>query len=89
MKIVINTCYGGFGLSKEFKEKYPNFNDSTERDNPKFIKALEEFGLENAGDEYADLEIIELKEGVTDWLIEDDDGCETLVFVQNGKLHFH
>ncbi len=86
--IAINTCYGGFGLSEEFKEKYPNFNDDTDPEDPDLIEALEEFGLDKASGEYANLKIARLK-NVTDWMIQEEGGYETLYYVQNGRIFIY
>ena len=52
MKIAINTCYGGFSLSKKackelgLKSGY----DSIERNNPKLIEVIEKLGKDANGE---------------------------------------
>lgn len=87
MKIAINACYGGWGLSKDFLEKYPQFNDNTERENPDFIKALEEFETKRASSTYADIYIVEIPDEATDFMINEYDGMESVIYVLNGKIY--
>ena len=94
MKVVINRCYGGFGLSDEFIETYPQFEeysycwhrDVDKRADKDFISALESFGLEKANGRCATLEIIELPSNTTDWEIDEYDGSELITCVVDGKI---
>lgn len=94
MKVVINRCYGGFGLSEKFMEEYPQYkeydycwyNDRDKRADKDFISALESFGLEEANGRFASLKIIELSEDTTDWEIEEYDGSESITCVVDGKI---
>ena len=94
MKVVINRCYGGFGLSDEFMEAYPQFeeynyawhNDKDKRTDKDFISALENFGLEKADTRFSSLEIIELPNNTTDWEIDEYDGSESITCVVDGKI---
>ena len=104
-KLVINTCYGGFGLSDEgwaLYAKYKNYytreakdkclgdievcaNDKFEpqdiltnydivRDDPVLVRVVEELGIA-AGDNYAELKIIEIPDDVV-WELNEYDGRE-------------
>ena len=83
-RIVINKCYGGFGLSKEaidlyktkvgMEEDEPLFVYDIERDDPDLIEVIEELG-EKAEDDCAKLKIVEIPDGVK-WMIEEYDGME-------------
>ena len=82
MKIVINSCYGGFGLSEE-AYKYIGIDwDSygfafvDDRTHPLLIEAVEELG-EKASGRFAKLKIVDIPENV-DWEIYDYDGMETI-----------
>ena len=89
MKIVINTCYGGFGLtnlvySKLEADYYDLDNEAfgIQSDNymawrasPKLISVIEEVGVVQSGDTYAELKIIEIPDGV-EWGIHEYDGLE-------------
>jgi hypothetical protein len=84
MKIVVNRCYGGFGLSEEaYKElglkwdKYGYaYNEYEKRTDPKLIACVEKLG-EKANGELAKLEIVEIPNNI-DWTIESYDGVETI-----------
>lgn len=80
MKIVINKCYGGFGLSKEaYKHlglvwdgcghKYIN-----NRTNPKLVKCVETLGCIANGSS-AELKVVEIPDDV-EWEINEYDGVE-------------
>lgn len=65
MKIVINTCYGGFGLSDEackllnIKNDY-KYIDYAKRGDPKLVEVVEKLG-EKANGNYAKLKIEEVE----------------------------
>jgi len=79
-KIVINKCYGGFALSREAYEylglewdEYGYAYDE-ERDAPKLVECVETLDDKAAGD-FADLQIVEVPDGV-EWEIQEYDGVE-------------
>jgi hypothetical protein len=81
MKIAVNRCYGGFGLSAKAKERFRELSEKDfdkwaddARTDPTLIKVIEELG-EAANGYYAKLEIVEIPDG-TDWEIEEYDGKE-------------
>lgn len=83
MKVVINKCYGGFGLSKEAMDLYlerkgmqgENLHDSEiERDDPVLVEVVEELGILASG-KYAEIEVVDIPDDV-DWYIEEYDGNE-------------
>ena len=74
MKIVINACYGGFGLSKEALKKLNMDEYKIKRNDPLLIKIIEELG-EKANGNYANLKIIEIPDDV-EYEIEEYDGWE-------------
>ena len=76
-KIVINICYGGFGLSeKACRMMGISRWDARDlrRDDSKLVRVIEELGDEANGD-YADLKIVEIPDDV-DWEIGEFDGTE-------------
>ena len=78
MKIVINSVYGGFGLSKEALEYMGIDSDyRVDRTDPKLVECVEKLGKRANGD-YADLKIIEIPDGI-DVTIDDYDGIETVI----------
>jgi len=80
-KIVINECYGGFGLSKKALEKLaliknkPDISEDTiDRDDPDLVSVVEALD-EESWTRYSELKIVEIPEDV-EWQIEDYDGLE-------------
>jgi hypothetical protein len=81
MKIIINTCYGGFGLSEKalaiFNERSGTVNtygrDIT-RNNPILVEIVEQLG-EAADGGFAELKVVEIPDDVK-WQIEEYDGNE-------------
>lgn len=80
MKIVINTCFGGFNISKEAKALYETITSieaishEMQRDDPVLVKIVEDLGAEANGS-YAKLKVVEIPDDV-DWIIEEYDGKE-------------
>lgn len=81
MKIIINTCYGGFGLSKEalalFNERSGTtitYERDIERNNPILVEIVEQLG-ESADGGHAELKVVEIPDDVQ-WQIEEYDGNE-------------
>lgn len=80
MKVVINTCYGGYSLSEEAYEelglKWDGFGFAYEDDrtNPKLIATVEKLG-DKASDSGSDLKVVEIPDDV-DWYIEEHAGTE-------------
>lgn len=82
MKVVINKCYGGFGLSEKALKMYCELKGITEkiydgsicRSDPVLIEVVER--LDNlASGGYAQLKIVEIPDNV-EWEIEEYDGIE-------------
>lgn len=88
MKFVINNCFGGYGLSEDFLAKYGEEVEGLERNDPKLVAAVEEFGEEEASGFAAKLCIKEIPDDYTDYYIEEYDGAESLIYVRDGKLHW-
>lgn len=89
MKLVVNKCYGGFGLSRRAARALglEHTYDDIDRADPQLVHLIEQFGFEAVSDEYAHLKVVEVPVGVTDWEINDYDGYETVIYVLNGKLY--
>jgi hypothetical protein len=78
MKVLINTTYGGFGVSQEVKDELGyNHPEDMERFDPRLIAAVEKVGLNHASDGCSSLKIVEIPDDV-EWYIMDCDGCETI-----------
>ena len=85
MKIVINDCYGGFGLSeaayKELGVAWDGFgygwSDAEKRADQRLVAVVEKLGSEAASGRLAQLKIVNIPRGV-EWEIEEYDGIETV-----------
>lgn len=87
MKFVINTCFGGFGLS-EVARVFLNVEDDwdVERDDPMLVACIEALG-EKAFGRFAELKVITIPEEATDWELDEYDGAESITYVLDGKIH--
>jgi hypothetical protein len=81
MKIVINTCHGGFGLSKEalalFNERSGTIithDFNIKRNDPILVEIVEQLG-EAANEYLAELKVVEIPDDVQ-WTVEEYDGAE-------------
>ena len=96
VRIVYNTCYGGYILSDKAIKRYweikgePNPEDWLkrkvfERHDPILLQVIDEIGLaEAAGSRYAELAIVELPRG-TKYYINEYDGLENVMTEENIK----
>lgn len=82
MKVVINTCYGGFGLSDEVYDRYKELSGKDisryreiSREDPLLIQIIEDLGSEKSSSDYAELRIVEIPDDV-EWVVEEYDGWE-------------
>jgi hypothetical protein len=82
-KVVINTCYGGFGLSEESLEDYRKRKNITDenfyhwdipRDCPDLVAMVEEGGTDVDGI-YSELKVVDVPDDAN-WYIEEYDGME-------------
>ena len=90
-KIVYNTCYGGFGLSKEAIARYWEIRGEVpsddwyayevDRADPILAQVVEELG-EAASDGFARLAIRELAPG-TQYRIDEYDGMESVMTIDD------
>ena len=78
MKVVINRCYGGFGLSDKaaaiLNSDTPDYG--LDRADPKLVEVVEKLGVDANG-RNALLKVVEIPDDVT-WFIDDYDGIETI-----------
>ena len=83
MKVVINTCFGGFGLSDAAIERFCELDGCSsvdfwagnlERNDPNLVKVVQELGKE-ADNAYSELKIVDIPAGVK-WHICEYDGLE-------------
>ena len=84
-RIVINRCYGGFGLSNLAVKRYRELAWIPEKDlfwiydiprnSPLLLQVIDELGEEKSSDVFAKLKVIEIPDDVK-WHIADFDGME-------------
>ncbi len=87
MKVVVNRCFGGFGISEEAKKILDtDFDWLIERTDEKLIALIEGKGSEFCSGYCAELEVVEIPSEATDWEISEYDGMEEIICVVGGKL---
>ncbi len=81
MKVVLNSCYGGFSLSEEVYNYLDlpwdgyGYDFENHRDDPKMVEAVEALG-DKANGPHANLRIVEIPDDV-EWFVDEYDGWET------------
>ena len=91
MEIVVNRCYGGYGLSDK-AAKMMGYEDTFEaeevkRDDPTLVATVRYLGSDKASGGYSELQIVKIPDEATDWMVDEYDGFETVFYVVNGKIH--
>lgn len=81
MKVVINKCFGGFGLSEVAFIRYKNESGKSDifyweilRDDPILVSIVEEL-TEDSWGKFAELSVVEIPDDI-EWQIENFDGIE-------------
>ncbi len=88
IKMVLNKCYGGFGLSEEaLKALGVEWESDVDRTDARLVEMVEA-DPEAVRDSYAELKVVSLPEETTDYYIDEYDGFESVVYVVDGKLHW-
>lgn len=88
MKMIINDCYGGFGVRQEVLDEL-ELNDFSEEELRTAARLIEE--IENGkdvSDDYAELKVIEIPDESTDYYLDEYDGLESVIYVVDGKLNW-
>lgn len=87
MKLVINSCYGGFGINEKWKVENCRKNCKEDcRECAKLIHAVEE--KENINDDCSRLAVVDFPDEATDYEILEYDGSESLLYVLDGKIRY-
>jgi len=73
MKIIINKCFGGFGIKKEILKQLNLTDDDDLRTNPQLISLLEK--NIDISSNWSKLKVVEIPDDIT-YTIEDYDGVE-------------
>jgi hypothetical protein len=88
--IIVNTCYGGFGLSEQAKNMYLELTKEVERsehffvdqdvsrDDPALVRVVTELGIKASSGLHAKLGIVHIPDDVPSdgWIIQEFDGFE-------------
>lgn len=86
MKIVVNKCYGGFGLSDWAMEQLGiKVYGDIDRTNSRLIELVENFP-KKVNNIYSNLTVVGIPDTSTDWEIFEYDGYEEVIYVINGKI---
>lgn len=87
MKLVINTCYGGFGINKKWEAENCKENCKEDcRECAKLIHAIEK--EENVNNDFSRLAVTDFPNEATDYEILEYDGIESLLYVLDGKIRY-
>jgi hypothetical protein len=82
-RIVINDCYGGFGLSDRALAEYKKltgiadedfYDRDIARDDPYLVKVVKDMGM-SANGKFSNLKIVEVPADV-EWIVQEYDGAE-------------
>lgn len=89
MKLVINTCYGGFDLQNEALEElgYTYSGDPNLRGDLRLIRMVEEDPKRFRGP-VTSLKVVNIPSDATDYEINDYDGVESVIYVLDGKIKY-
>lgn len=87
MKIIINECFGGFSVNDNIVKMLnleSGYDLKDDRTNAKLIELIES-GV-NVNSEYSDLVVVDIPDDATDYVIEEYDGWESILYVLDGKI---
>ena len=87
MKIVVNKCFGGFDVNGDTMERLNLDNPyelEDDRTNAGLINLIES-GV-NVNTDFSNLEVVEIPDDATDYMINGYDGYESVLYVLNGKI---
>lgn len=90
MKLVINTVYGGFHLNQDLADLL-DITTPTDAIETRYNKNLIEYvemGKTISEQKTCKVAVVEIPSDTTDWDIEEYDGLERVIFVQDGKLNY-
>ena len=89
MRIVINTCFGGFCVPEALCEAEGlSRYDDIERTDTRLVNFVETHADANGRycEGCAELEVVEIPDTCTDWELSEYDGMESIIYVVDGKI---
>ena len=87
MKIVINKCFGGFSVNDNIVKMLnleSRYELEDDRTNAKLIELIE--SGKNVNGEFSNLVVVEIPDDATDYMIDEYDGYENVLYVLDGKI---
>ena len=87
MKIVINKCFGGFSVNDNIVKMLnleSRYDLEDDRTNVKLIELIE--SGEDVNGDYSNLAVVEIPDDATDYMINEYDGYENVLYVLDGKI---
>lgn len=88
MKMIINDCYGGFGVRQEVLDELElnGFSEEELRTAARLIEEIE--NGKDVSDDCAELKVVEIPDESTDYYLGEYDGLESVIYVVDGKLNW-
>ncbi len=88
MKMIINDCYGGFGVRQEVLDELElnGFSEEELRTAARLIEEIE--NGKDVSDDCAELKVVEIPDDSTDYYLDEYDGLESVIYVVDGKLNW-
>lgn len=89
MRIVINTCFGGFHIPAELCETCGlSRYDDIDRSDSRLVDFVETHADADGRycEDYAVLVVVEIPDTCTDWEVSEYDGLESIIYVVDGKI---
>lgn len=88
MKMIINNCYGGFGVRQEVLDELElnGFSEEELRTAARLIEEIE--NGKDVSDDCAELKVVEIPDESTDYYLDEYDGLESVIYVVDGKLNW-
>jgi hypothetical protein len=87
MKIVINKCFGGFSVNDNIVKMLnleSRYDLEDDRTNARLIELIE--SGEDVNGDYSNLTVVEIPDDATDYIIDEYDGYENVLYVLDGKI---
>jgi hypothetical protein len=87
MKIVINKCFGGFSVNDNIVKMLnleSRYDLEDDRTNARLIELIE--SGEDVNGDYSNLTVVEIPDDATDYMINEYDGYENVLYVLDGKI---
>ena len=88
MKMIINDCFGGFGVRQEVLDELElnGFSEEELRTAARLIEEIE--NGKDVSDDCAELKVVEIPDESTDYYLDEYDGLESVIYVVDGKLNW-